>query len=254
MNKEMTNALVSVDPTPTVLIGADGKVEITSVELTQLINIFRKEEGNETEKQHNHLMRDIRTEIETLEKAGIGQSNFGQSSYINSQGKEQPCFRMNKSGALQMLNKESAVVRYKTIQYIEQLENNIRDRPIEFTYDQELKELENIIKLTGMDKRQRLKSVVSLLRKYNRPTLEYIEPLINPKGKLKEIAIDYIETNDPAGQACTPYYNDYLNFCHEDNLDNLSRSELGKVIKEQGYYQKTKRFNGEVKRAWFEEE
>ena len=130
MNKDLANAIVQGDNTPVVLVGANGEVEITSVELTQLINHFRAEEGNETEKQHNTLMRDIRTEIEALENVGIGQYNFVQSSYINSQGKQQPCFKMNKAGVLQMLNKESAVVRYKTVQYIEKLEKQVKHKPL----------------------------------------------------------------------------------------------------------------------------
>ena len=41
MNKQMTEALTQGDNTPVVLIGSNGEVEITSVELTQLINQFR---------------------------------------------------------------------------------------------------------------------------------------------------------------------------------------------------------------------
>ena len=92
------------------------EVRITSVELVEVINTFRKEEGNDTEKRHDDLLKSIRTEIEVLEKAGIkGVGNFSESSYINKQNKEQPCYSLNKAGVLQMLNKESAVVRFKTI-------------------------------------------------------------------------------------------------------------------------------------------
>lgn len=102
-------------------------VTMTSLEVVELINNFRKEEGNEILKQHNTLMRDIRTELEILEKAGIeGQYNFVQSTYRNSQNKIQPCYKMNKAGIMQMLNKESALVRYKTQQYIEELENRLK--------------------------------------------------------------------------------------------------------------------------------
>lgn len=97
-------------------------ISITSLDLIKLINHFRAEEGNTTEKQHKHLMRDIRLEIETLESVGINQSNFGLVEYIDSKGEKRPCYEMNKAGVLQMLNKESAVVRYKTVCYIEKLE------------------------------------------------------------------------------------------------------------------------------------
>lgn len=99
------------------------ELRITSVDLVKLINQFRLEEGNTKVKAHDDLLKSIRTELETLEKAGIvGVGNFSESSYINSQGKKQPCFDMNKAGVLQMLTKESAIVRFRTTQYIEKLE------------------------------------------------------------------------------------------------------------------------------------
>ena len=125
MNNQMTSALAQGNQTEVILVGKDGQAEvmITSVELTRLINQFRQEEGNTTEKEHSDLLKSIRSEIETLEKAGIkGQGNFSPTSYIDNWNREKPCYSMNKSGVLQMLNKESAVVRYKTVQYIEKLE------------------------------------------------------------------------------------------------------------------------------------
>lgn len=127
MNKQMTNALAQGDHTPVVLQGVSNEVRITSIELVEVINTFRAEEGDEIKKQHNHLMRDIRKEIQALERAGIDQSNFGLISYKDNLNREKPCYSMNKAGALQMLNKESAVVRYKTVQYIEKLERQQQD-------------------------------------------------------------------------------------------------------------------------------
>ncbi len=109
MSKQTSSALTPCSNTPVVLQGKDNEVKITSVELTEVINTFRKEEGNEIEKQHKELLRDIRKEIEELERVGIGQRNFAQSSYIDKQNKKQPCYSMNKAGALQMLNKESRI-------------------------------------------------------------------------------------------------------------------------------------------------
>jgi Rha family phage regulatory protein len=43
-------------------------------------------------KNHQHVMRDIRKLVEK------GVSNFGQSSYINAQNKEQPMFLMDRDG------------------------------------------------------------------------------------------------------------------------------------------------------------
>lgn len=43
-------------------------------------------------KNHYHVMRDIRSLVEK------GVSNFGLSSYINAQNKEQPMYLMDRDG------------------------------------------------------------------------------------------------------------------------------------------------------------
>ena len=104
----------------------ENQLTITSKQLCDIINMFRAEENNNTMKEHKTLMRDIRAELEDLANAGIeGQHNFVPSSYVNSQGKEQPCYNITKAGAMSLLNKESAVVRYKTQQYIDVLEKQL---------------------------------------------------------------------------------------------------------------------------------
>lgn len=102
-------------------------VTMTSVELVDLINKFREEEGNANIKQHKTLMRDIRNEVIALREVGIiNENNFVPVNYTDTKGEQRPCYKMNKSGIMQMLNKESALVRYKTQQYIEGLENRLK--------------------------------------------------------------------------------------------------------------------------------
>ena len=104
-------------------------VTMTSLEVVELINNFRKEEGNEVVKRHDVLLRDIRNEIETLKTLGISNAhNFVAVNYTDAKGEERPCYKMNKAGIMQMLNKESALVRYKTQQYIEVLENKLKQQ------------------------------------------------------------------------------------------------------------------------------
>lgn len=103
-------------------------VTMTSLEVVELINNFRKEEGNEILKKHDDMLKSIRKEIELLENAGIeADGNFSEGSYIDKNNQERPCYKMNKAGIMQMLNKESALVRYKTQQYIEALENRLKE-------------------------------------------------------------------------------------------------------------------------------
>lgn len=105
----------------------NGEITMTSVEVVDLINKFREEEGNRKVLLHNNFMKSIRKEIEALEKAGVEvpEVNIYLGSYVDKQNQERPCYRMNKKWVLQMCNKESALVRYKTQQYIEALENRI---------------------------------------------------------------------------------------------------------------------------------
>lgn len=112
-----------------IKINNDEAVTMTSLEVVELINNFRKEEGNKILKRHDDFIRSIRKELETLKKVGIiNDRNFTEVKYKDTKGEERPCYKMNKSGIMQMLNKESALVRYKTQQYIETLENKLKEQ------------------------------------------------------------------------------------------------------------------------------
>ena len=52
------------------------------------------------EKDHNHVLRDIRKLVDpqTVMSQGFRLSNFGQSSYVNEQGKRMPCYAMTRDG------------------------------------------------------------------------------------------------------------------------------------------------------------
>ena len=80
-----------------------------------------------TGKRHDHVMRDIREELESLESEGLeGQLIFGESSYKNSQNKEQTMFIMGREGAMQIATRYSAAIRRKLIMRLEELENKVK--------------------------------------------------------------------------------------------------------------------------------
>ena len=111
------------------VIESNQEATMTSLEVVKLINKFRLEEGNEIVKKHDDMLKSIRREIKVLENVGIkGNGNFSESTYVNSQNKIQPCYKMSKAGIMQMLNKESALVRQKTQEYIEALENKLKQQ------------------------------------------------------------------------------------------------------------------------------
>lgn len=71
-----------------------------------------------TGKQHQHVMRDIRALIEQ----GVGASNFGRTSYIDSQSKIRPCYSLTIKGCLILASGYNALLREKIINRWEELE------------------------------------------------------------------------------------------------------------------------------------
>ena len=111
------------------------EISMSSLEVCELINQFRELENLEDSKrrsvpiEHKSLMRKIRDELEVLESMGLkGQQNFAPSSYTNSQNKEQPCFTLSRDGVIQICASESALVRYKIVEYINKLEEEIKNK------------------------------------------------------------------------------------------------------------------------------
>ncbi len=206
----MNNTLIPSNNTPVILQGKDSELKITSVELVEVINTFRKEEGNGTKKQHYDLVKSIKKEIEALEKAGIkDDGNFSDISYQDMYGREQPCYSMNKAGALQTLNKESAVVRYKTVQYIEMLEQALKHQYHIQGYDEEIQELGKILGLIHLSRVDKIRATLAILQKYDMPTLG-LEGLIGTSkaglvnlDEFKEEVGRFVMSYSPVGQSIT---------------------------------------------------
>lgn len=102
---------------------------IKSTELVEIINEFRKLESTEdkpkAELQHKSFLTKIEKELKALEILGLNnQQNILPVTYEDVKGETRPCYELNRDGMLQMLNSESTLVRYKTIEYINQLEKS----------------------------------------------------------------------------------------------------------------------------------
>ena len=94
------------------------KENITSLELLELINKFREEEGNKTRLEHSDLLKMIRKEFKKQRGAG----KISPTSYIDIWNRKQPKFDLTLKQALRLLTKESVEVREKVFEYIEKLE------------------------------------------------------------------------------------------------------------------------------------
>lgn len=94
------------------------KETITSLELLEQINFFRKQEDNKTELRHDTLLGIIRDEFEEE----ISLQKILESTYKNDRGREYPMFNLTLSQSKQVLMRESKFVRKAVINYIEKLE------------------------------------------------------------------------------------------------------------------------------------
>lgn len=94
------------------------KQTITSLELVEQINLFRKEEGKESDLLHKNLLAVIRDEFEDE----INGLKIQPVNYKDKKGEERPMFILTLSQAKQVLLRESKFVRKHVISYIEKLE------------------------------------------------------------------------------------------------------------------------------------
>lgn len=115
------------------------EIRMTSVEVTELINQFRKLEENKKEINHSDLMKKIRKELETLESLGFdNQGNISSVEYKDSKGENRPCFSLSRDGIIQICMSESALVRYKIVEYINNLEEELNSFKLPKTYKEAL--------------------------------------------------------------------------------------------------------------------
>ena len=205
----------------------NNEITMTSLEVVELVNKLRLEEGNDKKKEHKTFMRDIRKEIEDLANAGVeGEHNFVPSSYINSQNKEQPCYKMNKAGIMQMLNRESAYVRYKTQLYIEALENKLKEQQVQLSRKQELQ-----LKLFSNDSME----VVNAHKKLVQMEVdEATKPLLNKIEENKPL-VDFAETiacNSDSIEIGT-----FSKLLKDENI-KMGRNKLYEYLRENKYLMK----------------
>lgn len=131
----------------------DKELRITSVELVDIINDFRRLESDKIGKEYKELRHDnlkakIEKEISILESVGINALNFKVVDYTDKKGETRPCYSLNRDGMLQMLNSESTLVRYKTIEYINDLEEEnrkLKEGQELISAHKEIKELKNAL-------------------------------------------------------------------------------------------------------------
>lgn len=101
------------------------KQTITSLELLEQINFFRKKEGNKKPLRHDNLLNIIRDEFEEEIRDLKIQVSFYKRETGNGTMKEYPMYILTLDQARQVLTRESPTVRKEIFKYIRALENEI---------------------------------------------------------------------------------------------------------------------------------
>ncbi|AIY81623.1 hypothetical protein U728_1048 [Clostridium botulinum 202F] len=106
---------------------------IKSIDLVEIINDYREMEGK-TKLLHKNFMAKIKNEVETLKTLGLdNELNFKPVEYVDKKGEKRPCYELSKDAMFEMLVSESVLVRYKTIQYVNKLQDRLEEYKKEIT-------------------------------------------------------------------------------------------------------------------------
>lgn len=114
--------------------------KISTLDILKEINFFRSQEGR-NELKHYDLLKVVRDEFEEEIDAG----KISGVEYKDKKGENRPMFILTFNQAKQVLVRESKTVRKAVINYIEKLENEIKNKQekpkLPATYLEALKEL-----------------------------------------------------------------------------------------------------------------
>lgn len=156
----------------------NNEFNMNHVELCELINRLRVEEGNRKELAQRDFIKKIRKEVETLKTLGLeGVRNFSHSQFEDSQGKKHETFLMNRDGILQIASSESVYVRAKIIEYINALENKLKEQIPQLSKEEQLQ-----LAILNGDKETSLLALKEYKNVITQPLLDTIEEL-EPKAK-----------------------------------------------------------------------
>lgn len=152
------------------------EIRMTSVEVTEMINQFREMESNESKVSHADLMKKIRKESETLKSLGFNnQGNISLVEYLDKKGEVRPCYSINRDGIIQICMSESALVRYKMIEYINKLETELEKTKLPQTYKEAL-----IALVASVEENEKL----ALTIQEQKPMVEFSETVLKSKDNI----------------------------------------------------------------------
>ena len=214
-----------------LMLTSNEEVRITSVELVEIINEFRKLESETIGKdykelRHDSFMTKTSKEVETLKQLGIvSLQNILESTYTNDRGKTYKCYSFNRDGMLQMLNSESALVRYKTIEYIDKLEEE--NKKLNDEMGELLKEIYNGGQGAVVASKRLTEIEIGKATKELTDKIEQDKPLV-------DFADSVAESSDSIDMGT------FAKLIKEEEVFNKGRNKLFEWLRENGYISKKK--------------
>lgn len=188
---------------------------ITSLELLDEINFFRKQEGNRKKLQHKSLLEIIRDEFEEE----IGEQKILPSTYTNDRGKLYPMFELTIAQSKQILVRESKFVRKAVIKKLDEIESiaigtNNSDMILQAT--------KNLLELSGQlnDRVKTLEDKTNSITKSERYRLHQAI-----KKRIYERA-NHLNMNDNLKLLFANFYRDFKRKFSIAILDDLAPSDL----------------------------
>lgn len=137
---------------------------ITSLEVAEMV-----------EKQHNELLKDIRRYVEQLGEGKIPHTDFfKESTYIDTQGREKPCFDVSRKGCEYIANKltgvKGAVFTAKFINRFHDMEDYIQNGKEQSRIEQSAFLLKFVADDMRVNDASRLLMYENLCKDFNIPT------------------------------------------------------------------------------------
>lgn len=114
-------------------------------------NISSLEVAEMVGREHKEVLRDIRNTINQIGESKIAQSYFIESTYINTQNKQQPCYLLTKKGCelygTRMTGEKGTQFAVKYIERFNEMEQHIEqlpEDPLELALQTSLKNYQEI--------------------------------------------------------------------------------------------------------------
>lgn len=178
------------------LTNFNSEKKYSSKYLVEQINIFRKEEGNNTEALHKNILMKIENEFADE----IGELKIKPTSYTDASNRQSKMYELTFEQSLQLLMSESKSVRKKCVEVMKNQQQLIKPLSISKIL------LQSAQALVELEERQdRIESKVDFLLEAREQSLEklnYIErstqevPEISLKDKIRELVNSYAKSNN----------------------------------------------------------